>query len=82
LAATYAPTYCHKAEGCLQHDDFQVNLTSQNLDQFYCVMNWASANPIHLMVDMMQIFFAKWLTFLHHWLCLCSDPDFDEVTKW
>uniref|UniRef100_A0A0D6QRZ5 G-patch domain-containing protein n=1 Tax=Araucaria cunninghamii TaxID=56994 RepID=A0A0D6QRZ5_ARACU len=61
--------------------EFTIDPASQQLDQFYWVMAWASAIPIHHMVTMLEAgFFPKWQQVLYHWLC--SNPDFDEVTQW
>ncbi|CAN4122004.1 unnamed protein product [Withania somnifera] len=60
--------------------EFQINPANQNLDQFYWVRTWATSIPIHHMLPILDIFFNKWQEVLYHWLC--SNPNFEEVTKW
>ncbi|KAH9326097.1 hypothetical protein KI387_006275, partial [Taxus chinensis] len=61
--------------------DFTINPTNQELDQFYWVIAWESTIPVHHMVTMLEVgFFPMWQHVLYQWLC--SGPDFDEVRKW
>ncbi|KAL7003841.1 hypothetical protein U1Q18_004984, partial [Sarracenia purpurea var. burkii] len=60
--------------------EFQLNPGDQKLDQFYWVQTWATAIPIHHMIQLMDVFFDKWQQVLYHWLC--TNPNFEEVTQW
>ncbi|KAL6217232.1 hypothetical protein ACLB2K_010449 [Fragaria x ananassa] len=62
-------------------EDFEVNPANQKLDQFNWVMRWASAIPMHLMVNVMvKGFFPKWIEGLHLWLK--TNPKFEDVANW
>ncbi|KVH94879.1 GC-rich sequence DNA-binding factor domain-containing protein [Cynara cardunculus var. scolymus] len=60
--------------------EFQVNPADQKLDQFYWVRTWATAIPIHHMLQKMDVFFNKWQQVLYQWLC--SKPNFEAVINW
>ncbi|XP_024165899.1 septin and tuftelin-interacting protein 1 homolog 1 [Rosa chinensis] len=62
-------------------EDFEVNPLNQKLDQFNWVMRWASAIPMHLMVNVMvKGFFPNWIKGLHFWLK--ANPNFEDVADW
>ncbi|XP_050364777.1 septin and tuftelin-interacting protein 1 homolog 1-like [Argentina anserina] len=62
-------------------DEFEVNPVNQKLDQFNWVLRWASAIPMHLMVNVMvKGFFPKWIEGLHFWLE--TNPNFENVANW
>lgn len=61
--------------------EFVINPAQQSLDHFNWVMAWASAVPLHHMVNLLEItFFPKWQQVLCHWLS--ASPNYDEVTQW
>ncbi|KAJ1697089.1 hypothetical protein LUZ63_005601 [Rhynchospora breviuscula] len=61
--------------------EFEVNPSNQNLDQFNWVMMWVNAIPVHHMVHLLEFgFFNKWHQVLYHWLC--NKPDYNEVWNW
>ncbi|CAD6236518.1 unnamed protein product [Miscanthus lutarioriparius] len=62
--------------------EFQINPADQKLDQFRCVMLWASTIPVRCMVRFLEVdFFSKWHQVLYHWLC-SPNPDFVEIVNW
>lgn len=62
--------------------EFQINLADQKLDQFRCVMLWASTIPVRCMFRLLEVdFFSKWHQVLYHWLCSLN-PDFNEIVNW
>lgn len=60
--------------------EFQVNPANQKLDQFYWILTWATAIPMHHIIQLFDIFFDKWQQVLYRWLL--SNPNFEEVTQW
>ncbi|KAL4557852.1 hypothetical protein LXL04_036046 [Taraxacum kok-saghyz] len=68
-----------RSDRVLMHE-FQVNPTGQNFYPFDWTMRWANVIPVHHMLDIMDVFFNKWLEVLYQWLC--SKPDFEEVRRW
>ncbi|KAL6210387.1 hypothetical protein ACLB2K_015620 [Fragaria x ananassa] len=62
-------------------EDFEVNPANQKLDQFNWVMRWASAIPMHLMVNVMvKGFFPRCIEGWHLWLK--TNPNFEDVVNW
>ncbi|GBG65315.1 hypothetical protein CBR_g50354 [Chara braunii] len=63
--------------------DFVVNPPPhpQESEPFIWVVRWASTVPAQHMTTLLEAyFFRKWQQALYYWLC--SNPNFDEVTKW